>query len=57
MFVFLALLAFVLVLAYFLRQRQDEAWQRFRRRRTERTSRLPEQPDNPPFTIEGFPEQ
>lgn len=53
MLLFLTATAFILVLVYFLRQRRDDAWQRFRQRRAERKTRsIPDQPSDPNFQFD-----
>jgi hypothetical protein len=50
MILLLAALALVFVLAYFLSQRRDGTWERFRQRQRERARRTgPEQPIDPTF--------
>jgi len=56
MIVFIALLAFVIVLVYFLSQRRDETWERYRQRQRERSRRTgPAQPPDPNFRFDDIP--
>jgi hypothetical protein len=59
MLIWIALVAFVIVLIYFLtqtqRRQQDEIWRSFRKRYRERRPHSPEQPIDPDFQFDRPP--